>query len=47
MFLWRVSRRLTSEQVVSVMDELHDNNEPRDSNNERLESDDGDTETDE
>ena len=36
-----------SEQVVSVMDELYDNNIPSDSNDKRLESDDSDSETNE
>ena len=47
LFHRRVARRLTSEQVVSVMDELYDNNIPSGSDGEGLESDDGETETDE
>ena len=47
MFQRRVERRLTSEQVVSEMDELYGNNMPSDSNDKRLESDDSDTETNE
>ncbi len=47
MFQGRVERRLTSEQVVSEMDELYGNNMPSDSNDKRLESDDSDTETNE
>ena len=43
MFHWRVARRLTAEQVVSVMDELYDNNIPSDNNDKRLESDDTET----
>ena len=43
MFHLRVARRLTAEQVVSVMDELYDNNIMSDNNDNRLES--GDTET--
>ena len=46
-FHCRVARRLTSEQVVSVMDKLSDNNIPSDSNDKRQESDDSDTETNE
>ena len=44
-FHCRVERRLTSEQVVTVIDKLSDNNIPGDSNDKRLESDDSDTET--
>ena len=47
MFHWRVARRLTSEQVVSMMDILSGYNIPSDSNDDRLESDDSDTETNE
>ena len=41
MFHMTVVRRLTSEQVVSVVDELHDNNIPRDRNDDRLDNGDG------
>lgn len=47
MFHRRVPRRLTSEQVVSMMDDLSDNDIPSDSDDDRLESDDGEVESDE
>ena len=47
LFQQRVARRLASEQVVSVMDELYDNNIPSDRNDEGLQGDDSETETDE
>ena len=50
MFQRRDERRLTSEHVVSEMDELYDNNiasYSNDSIDKRLESDDSDTETNE
>ena len=43
LFQQRVARRLASEQVVPVMDELYDNNIPSDSNDEELGSGDGET----
>ena len=43
----RVARRLTSELVVSVMDQLSGNNIPSDSNDERLDDGDGERENDE
>ena len=46
-FQRRVASHLTSKQVVSMMDELSDDNIPSNSNDERLDSDDSDTETNE
>ena len=48
LFQRRVARRLASEQVVSVMDELSGNSIPSVSNDDGLDSDDGgEAETDE
>ena len=47
LFHRRDARRLTSEQVVSMMDKLYDNNIPSESNDKRIDSDDCDTETNE
>ena len=47
LFHQRLTRRLTSEQVVSMMDKLSGNNIPSDSNDERLDNGDGETENDE
>ena len=47
LFHQRLARRLTSEQVVSVMDKLSGNNIPSDSNVDRLDNGDGETENDE
>ncbi len=38
LFYRKVARRLTAEQVVSMMDELSGNNIPSDSNDEGLDS---------
>ena len=47
MFHQRPARRITSELVVSMMDKLYGNNIPSDSNDERLDKGDGETENDE
>ena len=47
LFHRRDERRLTSEQVVSMMYKLYDNNISSESNDTRLDSDDSDTETNE
>ena len=47
LFHQRLTRRLTLEQVVSMMDKLFGNNTPTDSNAERLDNGDGETENDE
>ena len=47
MFHQRLARRITSELVVSMMDKLYGNNIPSDSNDERLDKGDGETENDE
>ena len=47
LFHQRDERRITSEQVVSMMYKLYDNNISSESNDTRLESDDSDTETNE
>ena len=46
LFHQRLARRLTSEQVVSMMDKLSGNNIPGDSNDERLDNCDGEAEND-
>ena len=47
LFHQRLARRLTSEQVVSMMDKLSGNDIPSDSNDERLNNGDGEIENDE